>query len=433
MNRARLGAFVLGALAAGGCGRCSDGADADRDGGQDAGPRALPMASALLPPPEPWAFQPLSGRPTVGLPAQCTIRAPTLRAPVAPSHRFIADPRSLAALVVADAPGSPPALRSVAALGFDTNGAVLGPPSPVPWFAADAMPRLARGPDGAWVGAFVQPGAAGATRVGLWRGGVAEMVGEGDDFDAVDLACSDRRCALLTTRLSRVAAPGADVWIGAMAGASRPAGPGVGAFRRVEIAPKEGVEGAHPAGIAAVDAGEAAGKAAGVIVTMHEGEQLVFYEVDPSDPGHGAAGPREVGRLAAPHGVIDAAATPALMALTHGSAADADGCGRGPVKARLERVGSPPVELKSPALALAGSVRRLGRGALVTWLAPLGCGVARRVVFAIVTQPDGAPLGDPIPIADGVSYAVASAGDDVDFWIQDEENVTWVRARCAAP
>jgi hypothetical protein len=407
--------LALVVLVAGGCGRCSKGSGAD----QDAGTPSFPLPSALLPAPEPWSFQPATGRPTVALPAQCRIRAPTLRGPVASSTRFLADPRSLAALVIADAPGSPPALRGAAALSFDSSGAALAPPAPVPWFAADVMPRLARGPDGAWIGALVQPGAAGALRVALWRGGVAESIGEGDGFDAVDLACSDRRCALLTSRLSRVAAPGADVWIGAPPPGSPSSGPGAAAFRRAEIPLKEGVNEAHPAGIAAVDVG--------VIVTVLEGDQLVFYEVD--DP----AGPHEIARLAAPHGVIDAVATPAPLALTVGTAVDADGCGRGPVKARIERAGGPSVELKSPAAPLAGSVRRLRRGALITWLAPLGCGVARRVVFAVVTQPDGTPLGDPIPLADGVSFAAASSGDDVDLWIQDEEAVTWVRARCAAP
>lgn len=405
------------ALAVGGCGRCSTDTDAE----QDAGTPSIPLPSALLPAPEPWRFQPASGRPTVALPSQCQTRAPTLRAPIASSTRFVADPRSLAALVIADAPGSPPALRGAAGLSFDSSGAALAMPVPVPWFAADVMPRLARGPDGAWLGAFVQPGAAGALRVALWRGGVAESIGEGDGFDAVDLACGDRRCVLLTSRLSRVAAPGADVWIGAPPPGSRSPGPGAAGFRRVEIPLKEGVNEAHPVGVAAVDVG--------VIVTVLEGDQLVFYEAD--DPGQ--AGPHEIARLAAPHGVIDAAATPAPLALTYGTAVDADGCGRGPVKARLERAGLPSVELKSPAAPLAGSVRRLRRGALVTWLAPLGCGVARRVVFAVVTQPDGTPLGDPIPLADGVSFAAASSGEDVDLWIQDDEAVTWVRARCAAP
>ena len=387
----------------------------------------------------------MSGRPTVALPAQCRIRAPTLRAPVASSTRFVADPRSLAALVIADAPGSPPTLRGAAALSFDASGAALAPPGAVPWFAADVMPRLARGPgkDGAWLAALVQPDAAGA-RVALWRGGVVESIGEGDGFDAVDLACSDRRCALLTTRLSRVAAPGADVWIGAPPPpGSPPPGPGAAAFRRVEIPLTEGVNEAHPVGVAAVDFGSAAAPpdagsvpsppdagetSAGVIVTVLEGDQLVFYDADP-----GPEGPHEIARLAAPHGVIDAAATPAPLALTYGAAVDADGCVRGPIKARLERAGGPSVELKSPAAPLAGSVRRLRRGALITWLAPLGCGAARKVVFAVVTQADGTPLGDPVPLADGVSFAAASSGDDVDLWIQDEEAVTWVRARCAAP
>ena len=435
-----LRALALVVLAAGGCGRCSN----DTDAAEDAGPPSIPLPSALLPAPGPWSFQPVSGRPTFALPAQCQIRAPTLRAPVASSTRFVADPRSLGALVIADAPGSPPTLSGAAGLSFDSSGAAVAMPVLVPWFAADVMPRLARGPDGAWLGAFVQPGAAGAQRVALWRGGVAESIGEGDGFDAVDLGCSDRRCALLTSRLSRVAAPGADVWIGAPPPGSRSPGPGAAAFRRVEIPLKEGVNEALPVGVAAVDVGSAvsppdAGSAvsppdageipAGVIVTVLEGDQLVFYEAD--DPGQ--AGPHEIARLAAPHGVIDAAATPAALALTYGTAVDADGCGRGPVKARLERVGLPSVELNSPAAPLAGSVRRLQRGALITWLAPLGCGVARRVVFAVVTQSDGTPLGDPVPLADGVSFAVASSGDDVDLWIQDEEAVTWVRARCAAP
>ena len=66
----------------------------------------------------------------------------------------------------------------------------------------------------------------------------------------------------------------------------------------------------------------------------------------------------------------------------------------------------------------------------MTWMAPLGCGVSRRVVYAVKIDSAGQPTGSVIPVGDAERYAVASDGDDVDLWLQQPDAVTWMRLRC---
>jgi hypothetical protein len=242
--------------------------------------------------------------------------------------------------------------------------------------------------------------------------GAAALLGEGDGFDAADLACAEDRCVLLTTRQARVAIPGAEVRIGA---SSQPAT----AWRRVEIPPPEGTTDAFPSSIARVEAPTS--------VTLVEGVDLAFYEI-----GDGpSASP--TGRIPAPHGVIDAIAAPAPMALIYGAELDGQGCALGGVNLGLGRPAAETVPLETPAPPLTAYLRRLGRGVLAAWMSPLGCGASRRVVYAAVIAPDGTP-GAIMAVGDAASFGVASRGDDVDLWIQEPAGpVSWVRATCAAP
>ncbi len=267
--------IFLSALA--GCGRCSSPKVE-----LDSGP--APFAITTLPPPVAWTFAPVRKDVDVVAPESCTTRAPLVRALVALTTRFVAEPRTLGALVVADGADDPPRLTGAAALGLDAAG-VTHDPKPTPWLGPSSPPRLGRTAAGLWIGAFARPGEGGASRVGLFRDGAVDLQGEGDAFEAADLGCAGERCALL----------------------------------------------------------------------------------------------------------------------------------------------------KTPAPPLGGSLRRLAKGALATWVAPLGCNRPRRVLYAVVLDADGAPVGAPTAVSDASSYAVAASGANVDLWVHHETRVTWMRLQCAAP
>jgi hypothetical protein len=359
-------------------------------------------------------------------------------------------------LIVAEAEGDPPVLTAVAGLTLDPTGESRGA-KPLPWLTADAMPPLARfvgesgtdagadaGTDAgtessSWLAALEGSGTGASSRVLLWRAGAVEVIGEGDRFDAVDLDCDRGRCALLTTRMGKVAAAGAEVWIGSP---SLPAA----AWKRVEIIPESGDSSAHPLGLAQIADPGSTGTP-GVIAALAEKKACVFFHAGDSE------GAREIARFPAPYGLLDAIAAPAPVAMTFGTPVDENGCTSptpapedevdeeenapptpaGPgSRIRFERAGG-SVDLPVPSPPLRGSLRRLSKGSLAIWIAPLGCGASRHVVYAVVLDSTGAPAGSPIPIADAEHFAAASSGDDVDLWLQREQRITWIPMRCGPP
>jgi hypothetical protein len=394
----------------GGCARC-----APSRARNDAGPPEAPLVPALLPLPGPWTFVRQRGELGLALPRGCRFRELTAQAQVPGTTRFVAEPRALGALVVADSADDPPRLTGVGALTLDPAGPSRDPLA-LPWSDPAALPRFAA--TGArWLASLDRPGAAGATRVAVWSsgtgGGAGELLGEGDGFEAADLACTAARCALLTSRLSRVAQPGATVWLGA---------PDVPASRwkPVELVPTAAESDARPLRLAAIDD-------ARVSAALLERGEVVLFEA-------GDGGARETARLPAPHGALDAIALPRAAAMTLTSAIDDDGCARdGRPGVGFVRDGQPPVVFPAPAPPQRGVLRRLARGALAVWIAPLGCRVPRRVVYGVVLDGDGAPVGTPIPIGDAAAFAAAARSDDVDLYLQDATTVTWVRMACSAP
>jgi hypothetical protein len=418
-----------------------------------------------LPPPKPISFSKLRGRTSVAVPEGCSLRGPIVEARLPASSRFVAEPRSLGTLIIADSAGDPPKLTGVAALTLDPEGEARDP-KPLPWIEAGTLPRLARAEGGAWLAAVTR-GDGPSGRVDLWRAGALDPVGEGDHFEAADLACGAGRCALLTTRLGKVAAAGAEVWIGAPAEAAS-------ALRRITIAPTAGESDAHPVGIAAVDP---EGPTSGVVAALAEKGTCAFWLADAS-PTQG--GPREIARVPAPYGVLDAVVAPTPVALTYASPVGENGCvatepresgaegegdgdeaaeapepgeepraegapraneeppearalaAAGSAGLRFERAGLPGIEIRTPAPPTSAALRRLARGAIAVWVAPLGCGLARRVVFAVILDEQGAPASEVMPVADGGRFAVAAQGASVDLWMEREEALTWVPLTCAA-
>lgn len=453
-------AFCLLLLALAGCGRCSR-SSSDPDGGPPAPP---PPPPELLPAPSPLTFAPVRGRTSVAIPQHCKLRSPITEAKLSPSARFLAEPRSLGALLVAEAQGDPPVLSAVSALTLDPNGPSRDP-RPLPWpddgsVTSFALARADGSPEGI-LAAIESAGDAGATRVDLWRSGVVDPIGEGDRFHAVDLACDQGRCALLTTRMGKVAAAGAEVRVGA-------AGESAASWQRVEIIPSQGGSDAQPLALArvAVPSAPGAPPTPGVVAALMEKGSSAFFSA--GEPG----GPREIARIHAPYGVLDVLAAPDPIAMTYGSPVDENGCsvrgavppdserveedeedsgadegdengtGSAPAQApelspgawiRIERAAAPGVDIRVPSPPVSGALRRLSEGALAVWIAPLGCGFARHVVYAVVLDASGAPVGSPIPVADGERFAAASSKDAVDLWLQREQALTWIPLTCAPP
>ena len=404
--------IVLVGLA--GCGRCS-APKATTDGG------VAPFTITSLPPPAAWTFSPVRMDFDVAVPERCTTRSPLVRAPIASTTRFVAEPRTLGHLVIADGADAPPRLVGAAALALDPAGPTHDPKA-IPWLNPSSAPRLGHTATGLWVGGFERPGEGGAARVGLFRDGAVDLLGEGDAFEATDLACVGERCALLTSRVSRVAIPGALIWSG------NAADPGA-RWTQIELAPADPRSEARPFGLASVEAAPDGGLA--ITAALIDRGEIVLHRIE-------GGSTQEKGRIPAHHGLIDVLDLPArTVAMTYGTPLDDDGCVKpgsvGGASIRFERTGLPSIELKTPAPPLGGSLRRLEKGALATWIAPLGCGRPRRVVYAVVLDADGAPVSAPMAVSDASTYAVAASGADVDLWVHNEARVTWMRLRCAPP
>jgi hypothetical protein len=364
----------------------------------------------MLPPPGAWTFAPVHKDFDVAAPERCALRAPLVRALVAPTTQFLAEAHTLGALVVADGADDPPRLLGVAALRLDPAGSSHDP-RPIPWLTIASPPRLGRTAAGRWIGAFDHPGDHGATSVVLGRDGAVERLGEGDAFEASDLACAGETCALLTSRIGRVALPGALIWSG---NAADPRD----RWQPIEIAPADPTSEARPFGLASVEA--LPGGDLAITAALIDRGTIVIQRLE-----RGAA--REAGRLPAPHGLLDVLDLPArTVAMTYGAP------GEGGASIRFERTGRPPVVVRTPAPPIGGSLRRLAQGALATWIAPLDGSRPRRVLYAVVLDGDGAPVGAPMAVADASSYAVAAASAEVDLWVHNDARVTWMRLRCAA-
>lgn len=270
------------------------------------------------------------------------------------------------------------------------------------------LPRLARSGK-SWVAAFDQPGASGATRTILWRDGRAEVIGEGDRFEPVDLVCSGVTCGLLTTHLGKVAAPGATVWRGV---ASEPAE----RWRPVELAPSAPDSDARPLCLTGLEG-----------AALLEKGEVVFFEVT-------AAGSKETDRIAAPYGALDAISTPRALLMSQASPVGDDGCSsESKPGIRFLAAGGTPREYRMPAPPIQGVLRRLAHGAVAVWSTLVGCRGERRVVYALVLDAQGTPAGAPVPVGDAGSFAVATQGDQVDIFLQEAASVLWLRADCAPP
>lgn len=412
------------------CSRCSSLTNAPADAGNDAAPEVKVVDVDVLPPPAIWTFEAVRLGPTfssVALPPGCSMRKPIVRAKVRPSSRFVAVPQSLATLVIADADmtDSPPRLVGVAAVQLNPSGPSSNPVA-LPWVEAGAMPRLGRASSGEWIAAYAEPSSGKLSEVFVFKEKSATALGEGDKFEALDLSCHENECAVLTTRLSQVSAAGADVWKG------KPSEP-VQSWKRVEVVPAAGDSDARPSCIARMDAAWTATDGVtgrGPVIALAEGTDLVFWGLG-GDKREDK--PRELGTVEAPNGIVDATFLGRPVAFVYAAPVDDEGCARQGGVMHLARVGADPIKIQAPAPPTNGTLRPLARGGLATYLAPMGCGMQRKVAYAVVLADDGTPVSQPMPVGDAASFAMTTQGEKVDLWIQRDEEVVWIRATCAAP
>lgn len=366
----------------------------------------VPLPAGLLPVADAPRFRPLPSPPPLALPSACKQEGRFVRTELPPHAVFAVDPRSPGRLGWAVGVEGEPGLRRAASLGFEVS--VETPtPEPLPWFVAAETPVLARSSAGLALAAFSLPRLLGALdRVGLARGENLELVGEGDGFHPVDLACGDV-CALLTTRLAKVASPGVELRVG-------PAEQSVSAWRTLELATEASAGAPQPVALSV--------QGATVTAAVEDRGVVAFYRVENDTTTRTL-------ELAAPHGTLDALASPPLVA-THGAPPGEDRCGEGPASLVLVRPAAPPLSLPLPSPAETAALRALASGTLAVWLAPLGCKSERRVVYAAVLRPDGSLAGEVVPVADGDAFAVATAGERVDLWVQQGQVLLGARARC---
>ncbi len=420
-------AFVGLLVALPACNRCSGSTVGPPDAATDAAREAKVVHVDVLPPPAGWKFEPVRlghSFPGTALPPGCSMREPLVHAKVRPSSRFVAAPSALGTLVVADADmtETPPRLVGVAALDLDPAGTSTKPVA-IPWVEAGAMPRLARTNTGAWLAAYAEPADGKFTEVFVYQNEIATSIGQGDQFEAIDLSCDATNCALLSTRLGQVSAAGAEVWMG------KPSEP-VTSWQRQVIVPRAGDSDARPSGIARMDTSWTETNGAtvrGTVVGLFEGSELVFWGVNATDK------PYEIGRISAPHGIVDSTVLDRPVAFVYGAPVNDEGCAQQGGIMRFARLGAPEIDLRAPAPASSGALRPLVRGGLAMYIAPLGCGAPRKVVYAVVLANDGTPTSAPMPVSDASSFAVATEGEKVDMWVQRDEEVVWIRAKCAAP
>lgn len=418
---ARRAAIVTCAIAAmlpvAGCARCSGDASGS---GETTTRTEAPLLPAPVTPPTAWSLATVRMPTGLAPPEHCRYRAELRAATVPLTTHFAADPRTPGLLVAAETSGEPKTVTRSGELTFASSTTVT-PGAWVPWPDASSAPRLARLGD-RWIGAWDVPRGGTTSEVVLFRGGAATSLGEGDLYVTADLACGPTRCALLTSRRGRVAPAGADVLVLEADPKTPP--------RAIPLEPPEGESAARPFGLASIE-----GPRAPVAVLIDRGEAQ-FWSADLA--GADAASP-VIAKLPAPHGVLDATLLgERAIVLANGNVVDEKGCAREGsdihgAKLRIVRAGDPSIEITAPGPPVLAALRPLKTGAIALWLSPLGCGAERRVLFGVVLDATGAPVGPPIPIGDADTFASASSGADVDLWVRTQDRLAWMRLTCAPP
>lgn len=382
--------------------------------GSAAARRTLPDSPPEIPPAEraePWTWQTSSAAP-YGLPSGCRmLAAPRLHAAPASRLLFIATPGDIDHLAVATTSGDDRPLTStrgwvdVAAQG--DGGTV----EDVPWVQAAAPPLIASAA-GKCVAILAQSDAMGPqTRLWLWRSGsTMERMTEGDQLYAADLRCEGVSCALLTSRPTEVAAPGASLWTG---DASRAAA----SWTRRDLA--EDKKGLRPLSIVGFEPG-----ARRTTIAFDSPDGIAFMAVQGDATSDLGTVPRS-GKLVDTAMVGD---RPAAVFAT--GEVTAEGCTPLGAKLRVEAAGRAEAEVALPEMPESGYARAVERGLFVGWVARVNCKDPRRkVVKGVLIASDGV-AGPVMTLGDADGLAVSTSGRSLAVWLRVSAGVAEIRGTC---
>lgn len=415
-------AFATLALAAVGCGSCKRASNANEPVDAQAPSREELLPDVPFAPPPPWKLEKLPGAGDAALPRGCKFVLPVgmVRAPTA-GLRFAAAhgaPRALAfATSGPDAEGGAPGgpVRGIVDLAFDAKPRAA---RDVPWWTPNEPPPLAAA-DGQWLALVDRTIEGSLSRVVLWREGAPpEELGRGDQLASVDLRCADRVCAALTTRVSRVAATGASLFVGAPElPASR--------WRRHDLGGADAGVDSRPATIAGLH-----GETVDVAMLDRDGVAIVRVTKDRVIEGphlRGHYGVLDVATLAA----ADDTGSIVAFAASHAGPVDADGCGGDGARVAIERTGREPAIVKTGAPPLSAFLRPVGDGAIFAWIAPVNCrNTERPIVHAMLLDGTGAPVSSDTAVDDASGFALETHGDEVELFLRTPAGIKWIRGVC---
>lgn len=406
------------------CGQC--GADPDTssrapDAESSASPGPSPVAQvALEPPPRltppavpAFVAEPESAStdaPRLALPPGCEREGPDRFASLpAEVHPVVRAPDLDALALIDDL--APPQMGGVATtLAAPQRPQVVA----LPTFEEDLVGS--RAPGGllfAWTRGLADAGPLRELLLLDTGGAVGLRLGEGDGLRVADARCGPWGCGVLTTRLGRVRAAGAEVFL-------RPATEA--GFRHIALE-TNGLEESAPLALAAEGP---------PFALVAEGDEAVSFELSLDGP------PAESSRLTGAGGVVAALAGKAPVLLAYeGNPSISEGCA--PAEGvRLVRGGGAE-KWPGPTAPVTASLDPIAGGVLATYLVQLRCDDPRKVLYGAVLRADGADRVSPVPIADADAYAVAARDGRVDLWLWSRAPgatapiVRWVSLGCSAP
>jgi hypothetical protein len=282
----------------------------------------------------------------------------------------------------------------------------------LPWSALGNPPP--HGHDGkGWVFAFAAPATGSNLHIVVARDGRPfEKAASGDAVAVVDLACDAGVCAILSTRVATVQSPGATVVMG---DASEPAG----SWGRYDVDGPEGDE--APVAIAWIGGSERT-----VWAVMSSPKTTSFVSVGPGGGKHLAAWPAQFGVLGATRVGGDA------LVIEHATEVNDRGCAPTGAVLSIRKGDQEPSKLGLMAPPRRMRLVPLSRGALVVWIAPVNClSPERQIVYALVVDEQGAPVGGVMPVGDAMDFAVRPSADTVEMFLVTQEGIERLRFGCS--
>lgn len=386
----------------------------DQAGGPPAGASSTALVGVAAPVSlrklGPLRWGPVRDLGAIGVPNGCTIVPPVQRAPLPKGGvRFVAPPGGASELLVAvDENGD----GTVDADGvLDASGQ---PTVSLPWKKLDAPPIVAKSAAG-WLSFDTEDLGGGKRRATVWREpGRLEPLVEGDRLEVVDAGCDGATCAVLTTRPSTSAGPGATVFIGK---ATLP----VSSWTRVDLPAEEHAW--APFSVIRVQDGV-------VWVSLEAEGYVSAWRID-----KGRA--ESVGRIDAPFGVYDVVLEAPLgvgsgpVVVAPGESIEHD-CTKDGFAVHLLGMDGKKLEVDGNVPPSSVVTRPLQSGFVVGWLAPVSCKQPKhQAVRAFLVSSSGEPASSTMAVGDASGFALATAGNAVDLWLATTDDLVWLKARCA--